>query len=120
MKDLMLNPVSHDLVMSEYDLLLVSDLDQITQNIKIRLLFLYSEWFLNINKGVPYIEQIGVKNPNIALIDSLLKATIAETTGVTQIISYSSSYSATLRTFDINFIVETEFGESIIQNITLG
>lgn len=120
MKDIKLDTISHDLVISGYDLLLVEEIDQVQQNIKIRLLFLYSEWFLNANKGVPYFEQIGIKNPNIALVDSFLKSTIAETPGVSQILEYSSDYSPSARTFSMSFKVLTDFGETTIQSLTLG
>lgn len=120
MKDLMLNTTSHDLVVYNYDLVLVNGIAQVTQNIKIRLLFLYEEWFLDANKGVPYFEELCTKNPNIAIVDSFIKATISETPDVTEILEYSSDYSPSARTLDINFKVLTEYGETTIQSLTLG
>lgn len=120
MKDLRLDSTSHDLVVLDYDLSIAEGLDQVTQNIKIRLLFVYNEWFLDANKGVPFYERIGIKDPDIAVVDSIIKSTIVETPGVTQLISYESTYSAQDRSFGATFKCETEYGESILQTIALG
>lgn len=120
MKDLALNTATHDLVVENYDLQFVDEVSQVRQNIKIRLLFLFNEWFLDSNLGVPYFEQLCTKDPNIALVDSFLKSTIIETPGVSQLLEYSSDYSPIQRTLVLNFKVLTDFGDTTIQSLTLG
>ncbi len=113
--DLALDPDTHDLSIVDNDLQIVSDADQLEQNLKIRLQFFLAEWFLNINNGLPFYSDILVKNPNIPNIDSIVKAQIIDTNGVEEILEYISSFDNTTREYSINFTVRTEFGESDLQ-----
>jgi len=111
MKDLKLTLDNHELQVTNYDLSLVSDLERVAQNIKIRLLFLFGEWFLDTDFGVKYIEEIMVKTPSLPQIDTIIKATIIETTDVIDIIEYQSEFDNVLRKMSITFKATTSFGE---------
>lgn len=117
MKDLLLDPVTHDLVVTNYDLAMVSDADQVRQSVKMRLLTIFSEWFLDTRVGINYFEVVCTKNPNISLIDSIMKTTIIETVGVLELLSYKSELDRANRSLSITFEANTIYGNI---NLSLG
>lgn len=118
MIDLKLDPTSHDLVINSYDLQLIDQVDQIVQAVKMRLLTIFGEWFLDAREGVRYFDIVCSKNPDVSLIDSIMKATIVETPGVRELMSYSSTLNSSARTLSVTFQVNTDYGAT--DNITLG
>jgi hypothetical protein len=97
----------------------VSDRDQVKQNIKIRLLMIQGEWFLNSQIGLPYFEKILVKNPDFSAIDVMIKATIVDTPEVTGITAYSSMFNKAARRLSISFQASTIYGNVTINNLEL-
>jgi hypothetical protein len=114
MKDLLLDVYTHDLTLVNYDLAIVDGIDHVRQHLKIRLLFMFGEWFLDSTQGIRYYDLIAVKNPDMALVDSIIKATILETPEVTGLTEYSSEYDPRARRFSVTFTAKTSSG-----NITL-
>lgn len=107
---------SHDLEVVGFDVPLIGGdnredaLDYYRQKLKIRLWFFLGEWFLDTKEGTPFHRSILVKNPNIPLIDSLLKSRILGTEGMLELKSYDSTYDAALRKFSVVFQVQTDAG----------
>lgn len=113
MIDIKLDPITNDLVIEDYDFSLVESHQQISQNLSIRLKFFLGEWFLDIFEGVPYYQEIFVKNPNLILIENSIKEEIITTRGVQEIISFSSRYDRQKRLYSIVFSVLLIDGEEI-------
>jgi len=111
MKDLMLDIDTHDLLLTDGDLGLVDGVDAVRQHLKIRLLFVHSEWFLDGTQGIRVYDFIAIKNPNIDIVDGIIKATIQETPKVIDIAEYSSEYDAAQRKFSVNFLARTADGD---------
>jgi len=118
MIDLALDTVTHDLVVTNYDLQMVDGVDQIVQSVKMRLLTIFDEWFLDSSQGIQYFSVVCTKNPDLSLIDSIMKATIVETTGVNELLMYSSVLDKPNRQLTISFQVNTTYG--ISTTISLG
>lgn len=114
MIDEALDPTTHDMAYSGYDGSTVSSAAQVRQNLKIRLLLIRGEWFLDSRIGLPYFEEILVKNPDFSAIDVTIKATILETPEVEEILSYSSSFDRTSRKLSISFTALTVYGEETL------
>lgn len=110
MKDMALDPKTGDLLLIENSAALVEDVDQIAQNLAIRLRFIQGEWYLNIFAGIPYYEYFFVKEPNQIQVESFLKETIANTRGVEEITSFSSDYDGQYRKFSVAFSAKTIAG----------
>lgn len=119
MIDLKLNTLTHDLAVEKGDLAIVNRGDEIAQNLKIRLLFIAGEWFLDTTVGVPYFESIWIKNPNPDLVDDIFKSTILETDEVTELLEYDSNFDTQQRQYSVSFKVQTTFGELSIQGLTV-
>lgn len=87
--DIRLNS-EHDLLIVNNDLDLVYDIDNLIQKLKIRLQVFWKEWFLDTSIGIDFFNVIFVKNPNLNLIDNVIKMTIMETEGIKSILEYQS------------------------------
>jgi hypothetical protein len=110
MKDLCLDLNLHDLKINSqlHDLTIVSEKDYLIQKIKIKLLFIYGEWFLNVDDGLKYYEIIWVKTPNLPLIESAIKATILEIPEVISLTRFSMNLE--LRTLTLFITMNTIYG----------
>jgi len=108
--DLRLDTVTHDLKIENFDLSIVSGTDVISQRLKIRLEFFRGEWFLDTTVGVPFYEDILVKNPDIPNIETILKAEILDTPGVVELLAFESSFDAQARKLTVTFTVSTDYG----------
>lgn len=118
MIDEALDPETHDLAYSDYDCSVVSGIDQVVQNIKIRLLFIRGEFFADVRKGIPYFSDEFTKGDR-SIIDSFIKAEILETPEVRNMLSYTSSFDPNSRTYSISCEVDTIYGTATI-NQSLG
>jgi len=112
------DPGFHDLDIANYDLQLVSGVDQVRQKIECRLQFFFGEWFLDNTQGVKLYETVFVKNPNLSLIASTFRAAILETKDVKSIIEYNQEYDPKLRKLEVSFKVNTKYG-TLESSVTL-
>jgi hypothetical protein len=110
MIDLGLDPSTGDLLIVDFDATLVYGIDQIAQNLAIRLRFFLGEWFLNILAGVPYYQYFFIKDPNQIQVETFLKDEISNTEGVLEITSFSSDFNGYNRTFTVDFGCKTISG----------
>ncbi len=83
----------------------VSDLERVRQKILQRLRFFKRDWFLNINEGIPYKEEILTRPANAGLAASIFNKEILQEDGVTgigkvstKIIDRTLLYQATVQT----------------------
>lgn len=109
--DLKLTLDTHDLYWKKGDLSFTFGSCWLRQKIEVKLRFFYQEWFLDTSKGVDYYGMLFVKNPDINAIDNMIKITVLEIEEVLSMLSYQSSYNAALRTMNINFKVNSIYGE---------
>ena len=109
-----------DLLVTRGDLLLTSDAyapnaqplatNPVLQNILQRMRFFAGEWFLDNTQGLPYYQQILIKNPNQANIDALYLSVLMNTPGVSTVTQYSFSVNAALRVLSVSFSCVTTTG----------
>lgn len=103
MKDVALDPKTGDILLVEHSAVLVDDVDQVAQNLAIRLRFIRGEWYLNILAGVPYYQYFFIKDPNQIQVESFLMDEIANTPEVREITKFESDYDAANRKFNVVF-----------------
>ena len=109
--DLYLSKTTHDLELVGGALALVINDDLIAQRIKQRLWFFRGEWYLAVRSGVPYFQEVLVKGTAQSRVESILKAAIVGTEGVTELTAFDLSYDATNRVLTLAFSVRTDVGE---------
>ena len=117
MIDLGLDPKSGDLLIEDFDATLVENIDQIAQNLAIRLRFIQGEWFLNILAGIPYYQYFFIKNPNQIQTQTFLQDEISNTIGVLEITSFSSDFDGLSRKYSVSFGCRTVNGNLLIEEV---
>ena len=78
-----------DILVTGSDLTLTTGADAIKQHLSQRLKTFYGEWFLNAEQGVPYLQQVLKKNPDMTVLDSIFKREILNTPGILQLTEFS-------------------------------
>lgn len=79
--DLALGP-DGDLLIENGLLSLVRGADALAQRLELRLALVRGSWFLDLDQGVPYVEQVLVKNPDIDAVAAVLRAECLKETEV--------------------------------------
>jgi hypothetical protein len=103
---------SGDIVVENGDFVFVTGLDATIQFLGQRLRFFLSEWFLDQSLGIPYHDQVFVKNPNPVALDSIFKTAIIDTPGVLELQSFTMRIDAALRVVTITGRVRCIDGEA--------
>lgn len=89
---------------------LIDDAERVAQQIRITLGFWRGEWFLDTSRGVPYLERILVKNPNINHIRQILNEEIQSVDGVTASSIDSVYMDKRTREAEVMYTAETDRG----------
>lgn len=110
---------SHDIVFDQYDLALVTGQEALRQRIKQRLLLFRGEWFLDIDAGVPYFEDVFIKQPRRNILESAFKREILADPEVTRLSAFDLGF-VDERTLTLNFTVQTIYSTPITDQITVG
>jgi len=92
--------------------------DKVAQQIKITLLAFMGEWFLDVTFGVPYLEEILVKNPHMPTIETILRAHINAVPHVIVINEFTMEWDRSRRMLSVNFVCQTDFG-AVKQSVQL-
>ncbi len=95
------------------DLTLVSDGPAILQALIIALEFFKGEWFLDEEAGLPYFQDVLVKNPDPNVLQSVFRTAILDVPGVLAINELTLLFDTAARTFAVTFRVSTDFGELV-------
>ncbi len=110
MKDLKLDPVTWDLAVEDHDLAFVEGVDRVVQSLKIRLRTYLGEFFLDTTVGVPYFQDVLVKNPDLNNIEAVLRSIILEDAEITEVTSFVRNFNTSSRAFSCSFTVNTIYG----------
>lgn len=77
--------------------------DAVIQRIRVRFKFFRSEWFLDTRQGIPYREQIFIKNPNPVVISFIFRRVLLSTPGVASVTSFTASLDSETRKLTATF-----------------
>lgn len=83
-------------------LAVVEDAEAIGQHVRQRLKTFREEWFLDTTVGVPWLREVFGNAYDPALAESVVKAEILDTAGVTQIDGFAVSFDRVTRGLIIN------------------
>ena len=97
-----------DLAIENNDLVLISGLDAIAQDCRIKLKFFKGEWFLDTRIGVPYFQSILGKKSNT--VSAILRKAILEVPGILSITSFEPTYDSIERELRVSFRADTTEG----------
>jgi hypothetical protein len=120
--DLALSRSSHDVLWYEipqaisqsnskkYSFWFIDGADKIAQQIKINLLSFLGEWFLDTTYGVPYLEEILIKNPHMASVETILRNHISSVPDVIRIDKLGLDWNRKSRMLFVEFTCTTNLG----------
>lgn len=85
----------------------------VVQRLDENLSFFAGEWFLDFREGVPYWERVIGAKPDLAIVDTLYRRAILQTTGVGELKKMSLVFDRANRTLKPSFECATTDGGSI-------
>ena len=104
MKDLLLDD-SGDLLLDEFGEIHFTD--SVKQAIEIRLKWFAKEWKLGPDLGIPYYDEVFVKNPSEQLIEERMREAISDVEEVDEILSFTLSIDRILRKLKVVYAVSS-------------
>ena len=110
MADLQLDQ-NGDLLIQDDALKIVDGDDAIVQHLSIRLRFFKGEFFLDTRLGVPYFDQVLIKNPDLVSVRGILREVILETPGIDTIDAFSTEFDGLTRKLAVTFTATKIDGE---------
>lgn len=105
MKDLLLND-SGDLFLNELGDIQFTD--SVKQAIEIRLKWFAKEWKLGPDLGIPYYDDVFVKNPSEQLIEERMREAISDVEEVDEILSFTLAVDRILRKLKVVYAVSSK------------
>jgi hypothetical protein len=108
--DKKLDETTGDIEVVNNDVSLTSGLAAKRQHLEQRLRTFLGEWFLDTSRGVPYFQDILVKNPNFNAVSAAFKNTILGTAGALEILEFELDFDDTVER-QLNFDTKVRFEE---------
>lgn len=104
---------NNDLALTAYDLVLTDRSNITKQKLKQVLSLFKGNWFLNLNEGVPYFEEILGKNPSLSRVETLLVREIQRVEEVAEILQLDIAENKTTRTIAVILVVRDNQGDTV-------
>jgi hypothetical protein len=98
---------SGDLDMTNGD---ITQAPSIVQAIQKKLRLIKGEWFADTSAGVPYYEEVWIKNPVPEHLEQIFKDAILSVEGVNSVVSLDLDYDNETRTLTVTFEADTVDG----------
>ena len=120
MKQLYLDPVTHDLVItSAYNIRLTETIGEyVSQKIESTLRWYRSEWFLDRAGGVPYFDTV-LGKADLNEVNALFLSIVAGVSGVAEALSFGTNYDGQSRTYTVTWTVRADEGAIVEGGTTL-
>lgn len=99
-----------DIVLAAGDLVLVRGTDAVVQSVRSRLLLFKGEWFLDLDAGMPWYQEILIKNPDVSRLQSLFRDRIAGTKGVSAVNSLTLLFDRANRRLTVTYTAAADAG----------
>lgn len=110
MFDIAMDINTNDIVLQNGDVLMIDNSERVAQQIQITLRFWLGEWFLNTTDGVPYLEYILVKQPNMAHIRQIITEQIQSVEGVKAVTDMELTFDQRERSLLVEYTADTDYG----------
>ena len=108
--DIAMDVSTGDIALKGNDILLIDNAERVAQQVLITLREWRGEWFLKTADGVPYLEYILVKNPNMAHVRQILTEAIESVEGVKKCTELDLQFNRVLRTLSVSYEIDTNYG----------
>lgn len=108
--DLAMDMATGDLVLRDGDVLLIDNAERVAQQILITLRFWLGEWFLDTKDGIPYLEYVLVKSPNLLHIRQIFTEAMEKVDGVRRVEKMNLVFDVKNRSLRVDYEVSTDYG----------
>jgi len=108
--DLAMDMATGDLVLHDGDVLLIDNAERVAQQILITLRFWLGEWFLDTKDGIPYLEYVLVKSPNLLHIRQIFTEAMEKVDGVNRVEEMNLVFDVKNRSLHVDYEVSTDYG----------
>ena len=108
--DLAMDMATGDLVLHDGDVLLIDNAERVAQQILITLRFWLGEWFLDAKDGIPYLEYVLVKSPNLLHIRQIFMEAMEKVDGVKRVEEMNLVFDVKNRSLHVDYEVSTDYG----------
>lgn len=116
--DLLIDQATNDLDLSGGVLKFTTEVrEEVAQRVGIKLRTYAGEWFLDTTYGIPYLQEIIAQARNKRDVDSIFISEIRSEEGVSNIISYDSTFENNTRKYTAKVVISTPDGEISIYAI---
>lgn len=85
----------------------------IEQKVRSRLRMWLGEWFLDTRLGVPYLQRVLVKSPNIPAIQGVFRRVIMSVRQIVNVQKLTVTYAKATRTGNVDFIAVLDDGRTL-------
>lgn len=113
--DIMLDPSGDLFISKDGDIVLENS---VAQKIRIRLLWFEGEWRWDKEEGIPYKDDLYIKNPDIDAFETAVREKIFEVEEVTEVKSVEIDLDGKTRTAVIRFTALTDY-ETIREEVRI-
>lgn len=103
--DILLSPDGDLYITQKGDISLA---ESVAQKIKIRIRWLLGEWRWDEEEGLPYKDELFIKNPDVDGFEQLVREKIFDVTEVTEVKDVNVTYDSRTRTGKIKFTALTD------------
>lgn len=101
-----------DLAIVNGDFALVSGVDETVQFLNQSLRLFLGEWFLDETRGIPYFDEIFIKNPNSVTVHSIFENHIVNLPGIEELQELDLDFDSSSRTLSITGRIRALDGEA--------
>ena len=119
MSDLKVNLTTGDIDLTDGDFSIVSEKDAVEQHLRSNLRAFKSEWFLDLDAGLPYYQEVFRKNQSPVILDAIFKEAILKTTGVIELTEFDLKFDTVTRKLILNFAVTTADGDISFEGLVV-
>jgi len=110
MSDLALDPVDRDLLVEDNKLVIIDGDAAIVQHLLIRFNFFLGEWKLDTEIGIPYFQEILIKNPDSVAVRNVFREVILGTPGIASLARFDLEIEAVTRELGLTFTAVKDDG----------
>ncbi len=112
--DILLDTATHDIKLTtlngQKNITLSAGEAGVAQDWKVRMWTFLGEWFLDQRVGVPYFENVLVKNPDLTLIESVFREVALSTSGIETVTDITLDFDPTVRQLEVSIAGTLESG----------
>lgn len=110
--DLLTDPITGELDLSTGDLQLARGVDAVRQQIAYRLGLQRGTWKLDTREGVPWLQEVLVRGPDLTRIGAIFRERILSAQHVERLDSFELEFNNTTGLFRLDFVAVTR-GERV-------